>query len=190
MDVWCGLHAILFTTALTGFFFLLKHRFLKHCMASLLHLKPTEAKHLTSMHLQVSAYVSGTIHWLKSYPHNRLRRPIGVWDVEDPTLSRQLAHRWWRGCQSHAQASFYSPRTFFIFVSGVHFCQRLSKLKGLVQLEGLGKSIKFNYLIGSQTHNLQGLEHSAPATILPHIPKKEPTLLTDLINNYSYEMSI
>jgi hypothetical protein len=29
-----------------------------------------------------------------SYPCNRLRRPIGLWDVEDPTLSRQSAHRW------------------------------------------------------------------------------------------------
>jgi hypothetical protein len=27
----------------------------------------------------------------KSYPRNRPRRPIGLWDVTDPTLSRQLA---------------------------------------------------------------------------------------------------
>jgi hypothetical protein len=27
-----------------------------------------------------------------SYPRNRLRRPIGLWDVKDPTLSRQSAH--------------------------------------------------------------------------------------------------
>jgi hypothetical protein len=26
---------------------------------------------------------------------NRPWRPIGLWDVKDPTLSRQSAHRWW-----------------------------------------------------------------------------------------------
>jgi hypothetical protein len=29
-----------------------------------------------------------------SYPRNGPRRPIGLWDVEDPTLSRQSIHRW------------------------------------------------------------------------------------------------
>jgi hypothetical protein len=28
----------------------------------------------------------------KKYPHNTPWRPIGLWDVKDPTLSRQLAH--------------------------------------------------------------------------------------------------
>jgi hypothetical protein len=34
--------------------------------------------------------------WKKkwSYPCNRPWRPIGLWDVKDPTLSRQSAHRW------------------------------------------------------------------------------------------------
>jgi hypothetical protein len=30
----------------------------------------------------------------KSYPCNRPWRPIGVWEVEAPTSSRQSAHRW------------------------------------------------------------------------------------------------
>jgi hypothetical protein len=29
-----------------------------------------------------------------SYPRNRPWKPIGLWDVKDPTLSRQSAHRW------------------------------------------------------------------------------------------------
>jgi hypothetical protein len=29
---------------------------------------------------------------VKSYPCNRPWRPIGLWDVKDPTLSRQSAH--------------------------------------------------------------------------------------------------
>jgi hypothetical protein len=29
-----------------------------------------------------------------NYPRNRPWRPIGLWDVEDPTFSRQSIHRW------------------------------------------------------------------------------------------------
>jgi hypothetical protein len=47
---------------------------------------------------------------VKSYPRNRPWRPIELWDVEDPTLSRQSAHRWWQGCQ----CALYSPETWFL----------------------------------------------------------------------------
>jgi hypothetical protein len=41
------------------------------------------------------------------YPCNRPWRPIGLWDVEAPTFSRQSAH-WWRwGCQPYALAALY-----------------------------------------------------------------------------------
>jgi translation initiation factor 2 alpha subunit (eIF-2alpha) len=33
-----------------------------------------------------------TVSKKKSYPHNRPWRPIGLWDVKDPTLSKQSAH--------------------------------------------------------------------------------------------------
>jgi hypothetical protein len=49
----------------------------------------------------------------KSYLRNRPWRPIGLWDVKDPTLSRQSAHRWRWGCQAHAPAALYSSETFF-----------------------------------------------------------------------------
>jgi hypothetical protein len=42
---------------------------------------------------------------------NRPWRPIGLWDVKDPTLSRQSAHRWRQGCQPYAVAALYSPET-------------------------------------------------------------------------------
>jgi hypothetical protein len=35
--------------------------------------------------------------WHKS--RDRPWRPIALWDVEDPTFSRQSAHRWWWGYQ-------------------------------------------------------------------------------------------
>jgi hypothetical protein len=44
---------------------------------------------------------------------NRLWRPIGLWDVEDPTLSRQLANGWHQCCQPYAPAALYSPETLF-----------------------------------------------------------------------------
>jgi hypothetical protein len=54
----------------------------------------------------------------KSYPLDRLWKPIGLWKVEDSALSRQPAHRWRIGCQLYAPAALYSPETF----SGTHFC--------------------------------------------------------------------
>jgi hypothetical protein len=44
----------------------------------------------------------------KNYTCNRPWRPIGLWDVEAPTFSRQSAHRWRWGCQPHAPATLYS----------------------------------------------------------------------------------
>jgi hypothetical protein len=41
-------------------------------------------------------------------------------------------------------------------MSGAHFCYSLSKPQGLVRPEGLGKLIKFNYLMGSRTRDLPG----------------------------------
>jgi hypothetical protein len=50
----------------------------------------------------------------KSYPCNRLWRPIGVFDVKNLTyLDRESAHRWRRGCQPYAPAALYSPKTLF-----------------------------------------------------------------------------
>jgi hypothetical protein len=50
----------------------------------------------------------------KKYSRNRPWRPIGLWDVKDPTLFRQSAHRWRQGCQPYAPAVLYSPETLCI----------------------------------------------------------------------------
>jgi hypothetical protein len=47
-----------------------------------------------------------------------------------------------------------APKHFFYFCLDSHFWYRLSKPQGLVWQEGLGKLIKFNYLIGSWTPDL------------------------------------
>jgi hypothetical protein len=54
-------------------------------------------------------------HWLVSYPCNRTWMPIGLWDVKDPTLSRQSAYGWWQGCQPYAPAARYSRETLLVF---------------------------------------------------------------------------
>jgi hypothetical protein len=41
--------------------------------------------------------------------------PWVLWDVEDPTLSRQSAQEWRQGCQSCASAALDSPETLFFF---------------------------------------------------------------------------
>jgi hypothetical protein len=41
-------------------------------------------------------------------------RSVGLWDVNVPTFSRQLAHRLWWGCQLHIAAALY-PRYSFLF---------------------------------------------------------------------------
>jgi hypothetical protein len=43
----------------------------------------------------------------KQVKHLCNRRPIGLWDVEAPTFSRQSAHRWRWGCRAYAPASLY-----------------------------------------------------------------------------------
>jgi hypothetical protein len=47
-----------------------------------------------------------------SYPCNRPWRPVGLWDVEAPTFSRQSAHRWRSGCQPYAPAAHH-PQEYF-----------------------------------------------------------------------------
>jgi hypothetical protein len=43
--------------------------------------------------------------------------PIGLWHVEAPTFSRQLAHRWRWGCQLQAPAALYPPGRFLVLIS-------------------------------------------------------------------------
>jgi hypothetical protein len=52
-----------------------------------------------------------------SYPCNRPWRPIGLWDAEDPTLSRQSAHRWQSGCQPYVPATLYPQKYLLLFIS-------------------------------------------------------------------------
>jgi hypothetical protein len=100
-------------------------------------------------------------------------RPIDLRDVKDRTL---LGNRLTDGGKvfslTHRPCS--TPQKHFS-ASSIHFCYRLSKLQGLVRLEGLGKSgKKANHIIGSRIHNLPAFS-IVPQPLrccVPHYPHK------------------
>jgi hypothetical protein len=53
----------------------------------------------------------------KAIPYTRPWRPIGLWDVEGLTVSRQSAHRWRYGCQPYAPAALHPPGWFLVLIS-------------------------------------------------------------------------
>jgi hypothetical protein len=61
------------------------------------------------------------------YPRNRPWRPIGLWDVEAPTFSRQSAHRWRWSCQTYAPAALHPQED-----SWYSFLWFLNKFKGRI----------------------------------------------------------
>jgi hypothetical protein len=70
-------------------------------------------------------------------PHHRVSnpwRPIGLWDVKDSTLSRQLAHRC--NFDSLTHQPHFTPQKHYFFFS---MFPVLISVRGLVRPEGLGK---------------------------------------------------
>jgi hypothetical protein len=87
-------------------------------------------------------------------------------DVDDPTFSRQSAHRWRRGCQPYAQAVLHSAEIF----SGIHFCQRLTIRQRTVRLKESGKWKTIDDLIGNRNRDLQACSRVPQPTTLSRGP--------------------
>jgi hypothetical protein len=91
--------------------------------------------HIMAVTARRSRHFGTKSHGNTSYPCKRPWRPIGLWDVEDPILCSQSAHRWRLGCQFYAPAHLYTQKDILVLIS----VKRLSKPQGLVRLERLGK---------------------------------------------------
>jgi hypothetical protein len=72
---------------------------------------------------------------LKGKACNRPWRPIGLWDVEDPTFSRQSTHRWRWGCQPYAPGRSLPPGKFLVLIS----LRGSVDSRAIVRLQGLGQ---------------------------------------------------
>jgi hypothetical protein len=69
------------------------------------------------------------------YPCKSPWRPIGLWDGEAPTFSRQSDHRWRWGCQPYAPAALYPQEDFWYSFP----------LEAILGLGALGQLKKFQW---------------------------------------------
>jgi hypothetical protein len=102
----------------------------------------------------------------KTTPCNRPWRPLGLWNAEAPTFSRQSAQIWWWGCQPYAPAALYPQGWFLLLI----FVRGWVDPRDIVRLEGLGQlKISVN-LIGNGTRHLLACSIVPPPTTLPRTP--------------------
>jgi hypothetical protein len=96
-----------------------------------------------------------------SYSCNRPWRPIGFWDVEAPTFSRHLVHRWRWGCQPYAPAALYpQENSWYSFLLEVESTQGHAAGKFVSIEEPSG-------LIGNRTHGPPACSIVLQPTTLP-----------------------
>jgi hypothetical protein len=84
----------------------------------------TESRFLLSrnyakLHQETANLFVGLIiyNWKAKLSCNRPWRPVGLWDIEAPTFSRQLADRWWWGCLPYVPAAPLPPGRFLVLIS-------------------------------------------------------------------------
>jgi hypothetical protein len=95
-----------------------------------------------------------------------LWRPIGLWDVEDCTVSIQLVHRWQWGSQFYCHLCFAPQKHFLVLVSVRDWVNPRS----IIWLKGLDKLKEIRDLIRTQTHGLLACNVVPQPTMLLHVP--------------------
>jgi hypothetical protein len=93
---------------------------------------------------------------------------LRLWDVEDPTLSRQSAHRWQLDFQPYAPTTIYSEKDLLVLISARGWIIPRS----IVWLEGIDKLKEFIDLIGTQTCYLLACSIPPQPFTLPCAPKQ------------------
>jgi hypothetical protein len=115
----------------------------------------------------------------KSYPCNRPWRPIGLWDVEAPTFSRQSAHRWAVRSVSRAGRSL-PPRRFLALIFVIGWVDP----RVLLRLERLGQLKKSSDHIEKQTRDFPACSIVPQQTTLPRVPRYNRTASKSQSANY------
>jgi hypothetical protein len=100
---------------------------------------------------------------------NRHWRPVELPDVEDPTFSRQSAHRWQWAYQPYAPATLDLQKDALVLI----FVRGRVNSRVMVRLEGLGKLKRFNDLIGNRTHNIRACSIVPQPSTLPRATCKQ-----------------
>jgi hypothetical protein len=107
------------------------------------------------------------IRW--RYPCYRPWRPLGLREVEAPTLFKQTANRWRQGCQSYASAALYPQICFLRFLALISVRLWLDP-RAIVRREGLGKLEKKNPPHWDAIPRPSVLQHSASTNTLSRVP--------------------